>query len=259
VADAAAELAAGVGDLDRLEQRLRAGAWGVFPRDALTLAMASRLQRQRYTESAGRATWTDALAACGDSPVGLRALVRLAAAWGDADGTERALVQVVDRQPKSYWAYPALRDIYASQGDLTKLWQLHERWSRQRPDDAGIATTWIVLSCVTNHCTADVVAKAEEWHARLPVSEPATVALAAARWRQSRPREALALLTALSSDAPKRPAVALWIGLAAADVGDRTLAKSALAAAIRSRLSAEEAALVRSAAIKARIDLSDAQ
>lgn len=259
VADAAAELAAGVGDLDRLEQRLRAGAWGAFSRDALTLAIASRLQHLRYSEAAGRATWTDALTACDDSPSALRAMVRLASAWGDADGIERALVRVIERLPKSDWAYPALRDIYASQRDLPKLWQLHDRWTKQAPEDVGVAATWIVLGCLTNHLTAEAVARAEALHAASPEAEAATVALAAIRWRQGRAQEALGLLRTLPAEAKARPPVALWIGLAAADVGDRAAAGPALQAAWRANLSSEEGALLRAAAAKAKVDLPGAQ
>jgi len=255
VADAAAELAAGVGDLDRLEQRLRAGAWGVWPRDVLTLAIASRLQRLRYTESAGRATWADALAACGDSAPGLRAMVRLASAWGDDDGTERALLQVTERQPRNFWAYAALRDIYAARPDLPKLWQLHDRWVRVAPDDAGLAATWITLGCIVNRLSPEAAARATALHAAEPDARVATIALAAVRWRQGKPRETAALIDRLSAAERAQPAVALWRGLAAADLGDRATARTALLAAWRPGLSPEESGLIRTAAAKARVSL----
>src|SRR5581483_7867308 len=103
------------------ETLLRRGAWGPVPFDAVTLAVASRLQAVRYDPARGHATWSDALAACGASDAGLRALVRMAQAWRDPEDAETALEAVVSREPEAYWAYGALRNSYAARRDLVAL------------------------------------------------------------------------------------------------------------------------------------------
>lgn len=251
VADVGAELSAGLGDLDRLEERLRAGAWGQWPRNALTLAIASRLQQLYYNEASGRATWADAVAACSDSPNGLRALVRLASAWRDVDDAEAALQAVVRQQPKSLWGYSALRDLYGARQDLNKLWLLHGLWARQLPGDAEVATRWITLSCLLNHVTPEVAVRAQALQRDAGGATGPAIALAAVRWRQGKPKEAVALLRPLAENNAS-PAVWLWLSLALADTGDAKAAQAALQQAWRKDLTPEEAQLLRSAAAKVR-------
>lgn len=252
VAETAAELAARVGDLDRLEDRLRQGAWGVFSRDAMTLAIASRLQRLRYTDANGRASWQDALNACRDSLTGLRALVRLAAAWQDNEGLERALQTVVERHPKSLWAYTALRGIYSSPPDLPKLWQLYERWVRHEPENEDVAAARVTLSCVLNRVSLEIVSAAERLHERRPDAVDATVALAAVRWREGKAAETLALLDRLSTEARTQVSAVFWRALALADLDDKAAARAAIEQAGQIRRPAEEAELLRAAEAKTR-------
>lgn len=250
-ADAGAELSAGLGDLDRLEERLRAGAWGQWPRNALTLAIASRLQKLYYGESSARATWADAVTACSDSPNGLRALVRLASAWRDVDAAEAALQAMIKQQPKNLWGYMTLRDLYGTRQDVNKLWLLHGVWARQMPDDNEVALRWITLACLLNHVTPEVVSRAEVLQANAAGANGPAIALAAVRWRQGKPKDALALLRPLATDdAP--PAVWLWFSVALADVGEVRTAHTALQQAWRKDLTPEEMQLLRTAAAKVR-------
>ncbi len=250
VADAAAQISAELGDLDRLEARLHAGAWGVWPRDVATLAISSRLQRLRYSETNARATWNDALTACGDSIVALRALVRLAGAWQDAESLERALQVVIERHPKNFWAYSALRDIYATRADLMRLWQLHDQWTRHLPGDDAVAATWITLGGLLNRLSPEAISRAEALHAKAPDQLATVVPLAAVRWRQGRPAETVELLHALSPENSERPHVALWLGFAFADLNQPEAARPLLQKAWHRDLSREELALIRSAGAK---------
>ncbi|MBS0632685.1 MAG: hypothetical protein JSS11_12290 [Verrucomicrobia bacterium] len=251
VADAGAELSAGIGDLDRLEERLRAGAWGQWPRSALTLAIAARLQRLYFSEASARATWADAVTACSDSPNGLRSLVRLASAWRDVDAAESALQTVIKQQPKNLWGYTALRDLYGTRQDLNKLWLLHGLWARQIPDDAEVALRWVTLACLLNHVTPEVVSRAEALQRDAAGATGPAIALASVRWRQGKPKDALALLRPLATnDAP--PAVWLWFSLALADTGEVKTAQTALQQAWRKDLTSEETQLLRTAAAKVR-------
>jgi len=255
VKEVAAQLSANVGDLDRLEALLREGAWGGWPRDVLTLAMAAHLQRLRYEEAHGRATWADAVTAAGDSAAGLRALVRLASAWNQPEDTEAALQALVERAPASVWAYAALQNLFAARRDLRRLWELHDRWVRQMPLDDQVAERWIVLGCMLNRTSPELVARAEAIHAAQPNDAAATVALAAVRWRTGAPRETLGLIGSLAEEERAKPSAALWLGLAQADLGNRALSRAALLVAWRVGLSNEEIALIQGAAAKARFDL----
>ncbi len=257
VADIAAELSARIGDLDRVERYLREGAWGVWPRDALTLAIASRLQVLRYGEAPGRATWGTALAAAGGSLPGLRAMVRLADVWGDGEGRERALQEVATRFPKSFWAHEALVAYHAARNDLPRLALAYEQWARQMPGNAELIVRTTVLASILDRLTVDGLSRIETLHAREPSSGSA-IALAAARWRKGKPAETVALLASLTDEQQRLPTVAFWRGLALADLGAKEEAEPALQTAWRAGLSAEEGVLARAAASKIKIRLAGA-
>lgn len=253
VMDVGAAVSVEIGDLDRLEGYLRAGAWGAWPRDVLTLAMASRLQRLRYGEAQGRATWENALTAAGDSLPALRALVRLADGWNDGEATERALQVVVERFPKSGWAYDALRSLYASRGDTQRLWQVYGQWVRHQPEALDVVASWIVLGAVLDRVDEGMAARAEEIFARGQRESAAVMALAAVRWRQRKPGETLNLLQTLPRETREAAAGSFWETLAAADLGDREAVQAALQRATRTGMSPEEAKLLREAAIKVKL------
>jgi hypothetical protein len=81
------------------------------------------------------------------------------------------------------------------------------------------------------------------------------LALVAARWRQGRARETVALLEALPGEIQAQPAAAFWRALAEADLGNKSLFRNALGTVRRSGLSAEETALLRAAAAKLKVEL----
>ncbi len=254
--DVIAGISAATGDLDRLEQQLRAGAWGVWPRDALTLAIASRLQQLRYGETAARGTWDTALTAAESSLPGLRALVRLASAWGDDDGLTRALEKVVQRFPKSFWAYDALINRHAARGDLTRLWQVYGEVVKQWPQDDERAARWILLGAILDRLTPAAIDRAEALHQAKPAQPLTTVTLAAVRWRQRRPADAVTLLHTLPSDeTAERRAVTFWLALAQTELGATDEAKPLLQAAWRANPTLDEARLLQAAAARIRIRL----
>lgn len=255
VTDIAAQLSAEEGDLDRLERWLRTGAWGVWPRDVLTLAISSRLQRIRYSEPNARATWNDALTASGGSQSALRAMVRLANAWQDANGAERALQKVVETDGKAVWAYAALRDIYVSRSDMSHLWALYDQWVRVLPQDDPLAATWITLGGILDHITPESRTRAEALYRTGKDHASGVVPLAATRWRQGHPEEAARLLQGLPLEERERPAVAFWLGLAYADTRNTAGAKTNLQRAWRKDFSAEELGLFRAAATKVGLPL----
>ena len=229
VADAAAELSAEIGDLAKLDAELRAGAWGPIPDNARLLALASRVQRLSAAAERARGTWGDAVAASAGSVSTLRALARLAGLWGDPAGAELALEGLLARQPKTGWAFDALRNSYIARGDLAKLDQLYVRWLKQEPDDAELAAAWITLAATLNEDMPTAIARAEQLLAAYPSSRTLAIAVAALRWRQGRPSDAWQALAALTADDRRNPTVAFWSVLILADLGRVGEVKTALA------------------------------
>jgi len=250
VVDITAEISAEHDDFTRLASLLRGGAWGDWPPPAQLLALASRVQMLHYGEDHARQTWADALAACADSYVGLRALARLATEWHDPAGQELALERILRRDPKAFWAYAALRGLYLQQGDFPQLWTLYAAWSKQLPDDPSIVGAWIMLASVLNHTDRNLLARSVELQAHFPDSLPAQVAHAAILWRLGRAADAWKILGTLPPAALQRPDVSFWVALIQADLGHQPEAAAALVRARPGATSSVERDLLRSAASK---------
>jgi tetratricopeptide (TPR) repeat protein len=247
VAETSAELTAEEQDLPRLDHLLRDGAWGAWPDEARLLALSARIETTRFDPDRGRALWSDAIAACADSLTGLRALVRLADAWHDTNGAELALTKILERDPKIFWAYDALRTSYIVRGDLPRLWQLYDQWERQVPDDDEIAAQWILLGCILDKGTPEAYARAEHL---VTASSAGTLARAAVLWRKEEFENARTVLMSLSEIQRQEPTAAFWMALVAADLGRRTETLDAIADARTLPLPAEQSALLQDASRK---------
>lgn len=252
VLDANAQLNAEEGNLGRFEVLLRRGAWGVVPFDAVTLAVASRLQAVRFDAVRGHATWADAIASCGGSEAGLRCLARMASAWRDSVESDQAAEAVIKRNPAAFWAYDALRNSYASRGDLRQLWRLYGLWTAQLPEDAELAAQWIKLGCILDSATAELHARARALHERGPRTPAVETAYAASLWRQGHPDRAWAVLEALPPAVLAQPGTSFWATLVLADLGRNSDANAALArtGALKAQFGAEETDLLNRAADK---------
>ena len=250
VASVAADLAASVEELRRLGSLLRAGAWGTWPEDAITLALASRVQQLRLSQLRAQQTWTDAVTACDDSLVGLRALVRLAASWHDEPGEELALETIVQRRPQALWACEALRVIYARRGNIPKLWQLYDGWTQRVPGDLRVRAEWVRLGCILGSISPEMVKQVQDWFGGNPGDPAAMLAWAQVLWQQNRTREALPLLVLLPSEQKDKPGVVFWLALVQADLRQKDAARVSLTRALRPELGKEERNLLQIAAEK---------
>jgi thioredoxin-like negative regulator of GroEL len=251
VADIAAEICAEHDDIGHLSQLLRDGAWGSWPSGAQALALAARIQVLHFRKDIAAETWSNAISVAGDSPVGLRALARLASEWHYPTGEESVLRRILANDPKAFWAYAALRGVLLQREDLKGLAVLYASWSRQLPDDPSVTAASIMLDSILNRGGADAVERAAALHARFPDSLPAQVSHAAALWRGGRAAEAWGILAALPPAARQRPDVAFWVALIQADLGHRAETAAALALAVPGATTAEERELLRAASAKA--------
>jgi thioredoxin-like negative regulator of GroEL len=250
VMDAAAELSAQTGDLHRLDALLRDGAWGAMPDAVRLLALAARIQHLAHGDLRARATWSDAVAACGNSAEGLRALARLGGLWQDRDDTEQALEALLIHQPQAGWAFEALRNSYTSNQDLPKLYDLYLRWRPQRPDDDELAAAWVTLACTLGRDSVEAAARGEQLYRNNPTAPLAAAAAAAGRWSQGHPAEAWTVLAGLRPAERLQPMVAFWCMLVLADLGRKDEAATALAAISIPDLAPEPLALLKKAAAK---------
>jgi hypothetical protein len=237
-------LSAEADDYDRLETLLRQGGLGPVPADAVRLAIASQVQRSRYTEPHGRATWEDAVAACGDSVPALAGLATLSDVWRDGDGNELVLREVLKRQPRLNWARDALRNRYLARGDTVRLWQLYETWANGRAEDSAVVRPWLTLGAVLNRLSEDA-AKLAVTRAGQPGADALDLSLAAAAlWRRGSLAEAVVWLDKVPARDRDRPDVAFWRAVVLADTDRRAEAAEAAIQAKREGLSAEEKALL---------------
>jgi predicted Zn-dependent protease len=250
VQDVAAELSAEVDDFPRLSRLLRNGAWGDWPANAQTLALAARLQMLRFSELRGKQTWDDAIGACTHSLTGLRALARLASIWNYFDGEERVFRDILRLNPKIFWAYGALRTLYLTHNDLVPLLDLYDQWSAQLPDDPSPAAARIMLGCVLNRPGADAIPRAAALRARFPDSLPAQLADAAALWHGRQPGPAWKVLAALPPALQARQEVSFWAALIQADLGHAPQAIAAIRRAVPAAVTPQERALREAAAAK---------
>jgi len=247
VADISAELSAEEGDLPGLQSLLAQGAWGVWPDQARGLALDSRRQALRLDSARARASWDEAIRACGDSLTGLRNLGRLAIAWHDAPGAEAAWLAILDRDPGAGWAYAALRASYLARGERAALFALYTRWVAHDPHDDALAADWVCLGCLLDRVSRDLADRAA---ALDPDAAGATAAKAAVLWRAGDSARAAALLSALPASVRAQPRNAFWLAIARADAGPPGEAAAALAAAFRFPRTGEELALLRTAGAK---------
>lgn len=246
------ELIISTNDQERLRHVLvDGGALGKIESAVVDLAYAARWQRTHRLEARGRTTWEDAIGASAGSLNALRALLRLADAWGDAEGAEAVLRRIVQDYQGERWAGEALRVSYARRRDTEKLHQLYTTWAGRSPDNHVVQRTWVMLSLLLNRATPEVLATARREYATAPEDTAVVLCRAASLRAQAQPEDALAVLDAMSLSDWQRPKVALWRGVLLAETGQKDRARTALQLAITDpNLLPEETALIISAGNK---------
>lgn len=254
VMDVAAELNASAGHLGALDILLRRGAWGDLTEDTVTLAIASRVEVLRYDAARGRATWNDAIAACGSSTLAIRSMARLAELWKDSAGRIVALQAALAQDPAANWAFQALRNDDIARRDLSALWQLYDQRRQHLPNDQALAAEWILLGCVLNRATPDAYNQADAMRAADANSRLIAIADVAALWRRHRLDAAWAVLTSFSAQERVQPSIAFWVAVVQADRGHAQEAVEALADAYKRSWSQPERLLLVKAASEAGYD-----
>lgn len=246
------ELIITINDLERLRRVLvDGGALGKIEPAVVDLAYAARWQRTHRLESRGRVTWDDAISASAGSLNALRAILRLADAWGDTEGAEAVLRKIVQDYQNERWAVEALRLSYSRRRDTEKLLQLYATWAARSSDNHMVQRTWVMLSLLLNRATPEVIATARREFTAAPDDTAAVLCRAASLRAQGQLEEALAVLDKMPVSDWQRPKIALWRGVLLAETGQKDRARAALQIAMGDNgFLPEELALLQAAGNK---------
>ena len=181
----------------------------------------------------------------------MRALLRLADAWGETEGGESVLRRVLQDYPGERWAYEALRLSYTRRSDTERLFQLYSVWAPRVPENRTVQRTWIMLGLLMNKTGSEIYAAARREYAAAPQDTATVLCRAASLRAQGQPEDALAVLEAMPVADWQRPKVALWRGVLLAETGQKDRARTALQIAMTGQgFLPEEQALLQSAASK---------
>lgn len=244
-----AKILAKTDDLDRLREQLKAGAMGPLSNETITLLLASRFQSRRYSPSRATTTWQDAIQSTNAAIAPLKSLAELAVIWKEKQCAIDTLEFIIAHHPRQLWAYEALRLIYGSESDMSKLWTLYQRWAPLVPDNRKVEQTWLMLAAILNRVEKTHLDIAEAWSTnpadrRNPAS---VIAISGVWWRSGKITPAQALLNQLPDSAQKYPRVHLWRAILASESGlDREFEKS-IKQITKENLEPEELQLLTSA------------
>jgi thioredoxin-like negative regulator of GroEL len=182
-------------DWNLLRQLISDGAWGVVLRDAIELAFAARLQRERASVANAKTTFADAIDVASSSLPTLKVLNRLTAIWGWAEESERVLTRTVHDFPREQPAWFELLAKAEIAGKSGRYWELARRRAEALPGDPSARSLRTYAAVITNQRDPEAdkaaLAALEQEDAR--AEEIAAGVLL--RWREKSASDALALLS----------------------------------------------------------------
>jgi hypothetical protein len=212
--------AAQLRDWALLRQLLVEGSWGRLLPDAVELAFAARLQRERAGLENARATFSDAIEVAAPSPPTLKALDRLCALWGWPEESERVLTRLVHDYPREEAAWTQLLARAQAAGKSARYWELTRRRALAFPGDAAAQAARVYVAAITGQDDPDAAKAAQTALSRADAPAEEVAAGLLLRWRQRSAREALGTLTAVQIEKLTRsPRGALVYGAALAADG----------------------------------------
>jgi hypothetical protein len=242
-ADAAAQLH----DWRQLRQLIGEGAWGRVMGDAVELAFAAHLQRERAGLANARETFSDAIEAASPSLPTLKILDRLCALWGWPEESERVLTRITRDFPRDQAAWVALLARAQASEKSARYWDVARRQALALPDDASAQSVRTYAAVITGQDDADANRAA---HAALRRDDARGEELAAGvllQWREKSPAEALAALSARQIETLRRTDKGAVVYAAALTASGRD-ARALVAQVAAGPLLPEERALLSRAA-----------
>lgn len=242
---ARAQAALLVRDWRLLHQLIADGAWGWIKSDAVDLAFAARVQRERSRLTNSRATWDDALALAQETPPSLRVLRRIAEEFGWSEETRRTLEATVRVQPRDQATWETLIATAEAHGETEAVWELFRDWTRAMPDSTAARARRVLLSLVLDRPDAGL--RAELTSPDLEAQPAIIAAQALVNWRQNNQAAAKSAVAALTGPALLDPHVALVAAIILADTKETAASARLIANLPTTRLLPEEQRLLRTA------------
>jgi hypothetical protein len=133
-----------------LRELLVNGAWGRVSPEAVELAFAARLQRERAGVTNAKETFGDALELAAPSLSTLKALNRLCAIWNWPEESERVLNRLVHDFPREQSAWLELLARAEAGGKSSRYWELARQRAQIFPGDPAVQALRTYAAIVTN-------------------------------------------------------------------------------------------------------------
>lgn len=183
-------------DWNLLRQLVTDGAWGRISRDAVELAFAARVQRERAGVASAKVTFADAIEVGSPSLPTLKMLDRLCAIWGWPDESERVLTRIVRDFPREQSAWMELLAKAAAAGKSARYWELANRRAQTLPGDPAAQSLRTYVAVITGQNDPEARGAALSALTRPDAQAEEMAAGLLLRWREKSASDALAGLSA---------------------------------------------------------------
>jgi predicted Zn-dependent protease len=239
-----ADVYSGLNDWRALESFARATNWGQY--DFLRRAYLARALRAQDKPAAAEHEWAEAVKAASGQSDYLLALVRTTSGWKWERETEDSLWALAKYPEKQSETLQTLYRIYAKANDTQGLYRVLVRLFESDPNNTNVENNLAQVSLLLN---ADPN-KARQWASDVYHKAPSNAAYATtyaySLLTKSDTKGALKIMSSLSDQQLRDPAVSAYYGICLAAVRDQN-ARSFLEAGQKTTLLREEKSLIDNA------------
>jgi len=224
----------------RLKRWTRTGNWG----DAEYLRLAYEAIAERHSRSNNTSEseklWQSAAELSGKEPGHQLALARLATKWQMSTHAEELWMRLEDDPTMRRESLDALRELYRTKDDTTKLYAVLERLHDTSPNETSITADLARLGLNLGENADRAHQLAKEAYDRAPDDVNCAVTYAYSLSRLGKDEEALAIVEGLPADQLHDPHAAVYVALMLAKGHDLAGAREYMAAAENGKLYSEE-------------------
>ncbi|MGE5208183.1 MAG: hypothetical protein ACM3KL_02510 [Alphaproteobacteria bacterium] len=250
---AVADAYATVKNWSRLKRWTRTGNWGSA--EYLRLAYEAIAARHVRSDSGSSASsefeslWESADELAVHKPDREVTLARLATKWQLTSQAEKLWLRVEAYPTTRREALDNLRQMYRTNNDTTKLYQVLQRLHESSPNEATITAELARLGLALDQNSEWSYQLAKEAYDRSPKDINSAVTYAFSLHRRGRNEEALAIVESLPPDQLRDPHTAIYAALIMVEAGQFDSAKEEVSIATNGKLYAEEKKLLELAKV----------
>lgn len=231
-------------DWPLLQRLLNDGAWGRVNADAIALAFAARIQKERLTTAKAKATFGDAIEVGSASLLTLRALERLASIWGWGEESERVLLQGSLRFPNEEGPWSGLLARAEATRDAAKFADVARRRAQAVPADRAVRGMRVYSALLAGSADSAAKTAARDWATDATAVPEESAAAALFLRSDGKVAEAKAVLERHGDILATKPRPAFLLGVLLAQGGDKLSAEKWLGKLPPSRRLAPEVAML---------------